>query len=692
MAIVYDYFGNPVALTPPGTTTLTTANLVGKTLTGPAGNVVFKLDSTGGHTIIGKGGNDTFIGVTATDTIVEPAGSTGIDTAYVSGNYVMGPALSNLVVGWAPGGVYGNSRQNYIVSSAANITIDGGGGNDVLTGTTGDTFRFDANSGYDVITNFTPGARASIGANPETVQLAGYAQFQSFAQVQSQLIQVGKDVVLHLDANDAIKFLNTTVSQFTADNFLLDNAPATKTLRMTFDDEFGTSSLSASTGGLETLWRTDYGWGNDNNAVLARTLPTNNEQQLYVDPTLVSTVTGQAVPIDPFSVKNGALVITAAPTPANELTALSGYKFTSGLLSTRDSFTQTYGYFEAKIQVPSTPGAWPAFWLYSANGSKAEIDIMESHGGNNWTATTHDYATGSDVSAGSSIYTPGLSASPHVFGLLWTPSTITWFLDGVAVRSIATPADFNTPMYIILNLALDKTTSANSPGASTTVDYVRAYSLDNLPASVVTASGGNEALNDLNGATTLVGGTGNASFYVSRTTTKVVDTTANAHNTVHAAVDYTLPANIGTLILEGTAHTATSNAQGGKLVANALGDTLIGVGGIDTLVGGTGNDTLIAGSGKTTMTGGGGNDVFRFGAKLGLDEITDYNPAGDRLDLTALAGHAFTLSATSGGAMLTLAGDGQIFFDHLTPQALAGSAGFSVSAIHTSGSGFAGTI
>ncbi|MGX9080478.1 hypothetical protein ACWTQY_32005, partial [Klebsiella pneumoniae] len=95
----------------------------------------------------------------------------------------------------------------------------------------------------------------SVGDNPETVQLSGYAKFKTFAQVKAAMTQVGSDVVLKLDANDAIKFLNTKIGDFSADNFLLRNAPATSALKMTFSDEFS-NSPSASGGGLQTLWRT----------------------------------------------------------------------------------------------------------------------------------------------------------------------------------------------------------------------------------------------------------------------------------------------------------------------------------------------------------------------------------------------------------------------------------------------------
>ena len=632
-----------------------------------------------------------FYAVTSTDKLSEPAGYTGTATAYVSSDYVMDPFLTNMTVMWATSGVCGKARNNWIVSNVANITIDGGAGNDVLTGSAGDSFRFDAGSGYDVITNFLAGARTSVSTNPETVQLSGYAQFKTFAQVKAAMTQVGSDVVLQLDANDAIRFQNTTIGAFTKDNFLLASSVVTKKMTVTFDDEFSGTSLSASGGGLNTLWRTDYGWGGNPNALAARTLPQSGEKELYVDPAMVSTVTNTAVGINPFSLRNDALTITAAPVPASQQAALYGYKFSSGMLSTRDSFTQTYGYFEARMKLPAGGGAWPAFWLYSVSGG-SEIDIMESHAADSWTATTHSFATGSEVTGSSTIYTPDLSTAWHTFGLLWTATTITWYLDGVAVRQIATPADMNGPMYMVLDLAMDSSTPANSPGAQMSVAYVHAFSLDNLPASVVTGGASNDILNDTNGATTLTGGAGDDTYSVSRTTTRVVEAAGGGLDTVYASVDYTLPANVEKLVLTGSATHGTSNAAGGTIMGNDNGDTLTGGAGTDILIGGAGNDRLIAGSGTTTLTGGGGMDTFVFGPAFVRAEVTDFNATADRLDLSALAGHSFTLTGTNGGTMMAIGGVGNIFFDAIGASALAGSSGLSVHSIKAVGATWSGVI
>jgi serralysin len=691
MTVVYDYFGNVVAQSATYNDIITPASAVHGVINGTAGADLFQLGGTGGHIVIGNGGNDVFYGITSTDILTEPTNYTGLATAYVQSNYVMYPWMTNMVVMWATAGVYGNAKNNYIVSNVQNISIDGGTGNDVMTGSAGDSFRFDANSGYDVITNFQPGARTSISVTPETVQLAGYLSFRTFAQVQAAMTQVGANVILKLDANDAIEFLNTKISAFTADNFLLDSTPSASSLKMTFDDEFSNGVLSASTGGLQTLWRTDYGWGNNANATMAHTLTGTGEQEIFVDPTMVSLVNNQQVTINPFSFQNGSLVIHAAPTPTADLTELSGYKYTSGMISTRDSFTQTYGYFSASMKLPSGGGAWPAFWLYSVSGG-AEIDIMESHGPDTWTATTHSFATGTEISAGSTIYTPYMSNGYHTFSLLWTATSITWFLDGTAVRSVATPADMNGPMYMMLGMAMDSTTTSSFTGADMDIAWVRAYSLNNMPASVVTASNGVATLNDLNGATTLIGGTGDDTFYVSRTSTQVVDSDAAGNNIVYSSVNYVLPTNVKKLYLTGTATTATSNSVGGTLFANNLGDTLISTTGNDTLVGGTGNDTLVVGSGKDILTGGGGSDIFRFGALVGQDLITDYNTSKDSLDLTALAGHAFTLNDTNGGTMMTITGDGSVFFSGVSSAALAASSGFAPATLSHNAYNYSGTF
>jgi hypothetical protein len=60
-------------------------------------------------------------------------------------------------------------------------------------------------------------------------------------------------------------------------------------------------------------------------------------------------------------VSGGMLSITAK----QELSGASHY--TSGRIRTRGLYDVKYGYMEARIQIPSGPGMWPAFWMLSTN-------------------------------------------------------------------------------------------------------------------------------------------------------------------------------------------------------------------------------------------------------------------------------------------------------------------------------------
>ncbi|HEX8445329.1 MAG TPA: family 16 glycosylhydrolase [Sphingomonas sp.] len=550
-------------------------------------------------TWIGGDGDDRYYQVTSATKIVEKANE-GIDTVYVVGSYIMADHIENLEVGYADG-VVGNGLANYMKGSARTESLDGAGGNDVLTGGGGgDAFVFNANSGRDVITDFHTGPSANVAVNPDTVRLTGYAQFTSFAQVKAAMTQVGSDVVLNLDANNAIKFLDTTLSGFTADNFQLRYTPSA--LKTSFSEDFNSLSLWDGQGG--GTWRPDYGWGNDRNASMARTLSSTGEKQLYVDPTLLSRVTGTEMGLNPFSIKNGILNIHAEAAATDLVDDLSGYKFTSGLLSTRNSFTQTYGYFEARMDIPSGQGVFPAFWLYTSQGNGSELDVMEAHGGDVTTVAIHDRSTGTDVPLGTTVFTPDVTEGFHNYGVMWTKETVTWYIDGVAIKSIPTPADMHGPMYLIVNLALDSKVAADFKGADLQVDYVRAYTLDNVPESLTGVTSGGPAadfMSGTKGADILVGGANNDMYYVDHAGDRIVEKANEGTDTVRAAVDWTLGDNLENLTLVGAAIKGTGNELSNILTGNQLNNILSG---------GAGNDKLDGGAGADRLIGGTGNDVY----------------------------------------------------------------------------------
>ncbi|WP_419730630.1 glycoside hydrolase family 16 protein [Lichenicola sp.] len=173
--------------------------------------------------------------------------------------------------------------------------------------------------------------------------------------------------------------------------------------------------------------------------------------------------------IDPFSILDDVLLLTATPIPARAAATLPAdmpRQYLSGSFNTYP-FSQTYGYFEVTAKVPSGPGLWPAFWLLPIDQSwPPEIDITEilgddvrtayfsiHSGDRSWVASQPDSYNGSTTTEKTGR-TIDLSTDYHRYGLDWTTRTITFYIDGVAVGSRPTPADMRKPFYLIVNLAV----------------------------------------------------------------------------------------------------------------------------------------------------------------------------------------------------------------------------------------------
>jgi beta-glucanase (GH16 family) len=208
-----------------------------------------------------------------------------------------------------------------------------------------------------------------------------------------------------------------------------------------------------------------HGWG-------------NGENQYYTDS-----------PDNSF-IQDGMLVIQALE--QNYL----GKPFTSARLTTQGKVTQQYGRIEARIQIPTGTGIWPAFWMLGENFDtvgwprSGEIDIMENIGSEPWVVhgTLHGpgYSGGSGV--GTSYRLPDRSpfhANFHVYAVEWEPDEIRWYVDDALYNTI-TPDDlpgdwvYDQPFFIILNVAVggrwpgypDQTTEFPQ---RMLVDYVRIY-------------------------------------------------------------------------------------------------------------------------------------------------------------------------------------------------------------------------
>lgn len=97
----------------------------------------------------------------------------------------------------------------------------------------------------------------------------------------------------------------------------------------------------------------------------------------------------------------------------------------------------------------------------------------------------------------------------------------------------------------------------------------------------------------------------------------------------------------------------------GAIQGEAGRDILFGSTTNDTLSGGDGDDWLAGGGGGDTLTGGAGNDTFAFLAitdsQSGIrDTITDFTSGSDKIDISALAPTAHTLTPSGSNTTLTV--------------------------------------
>jgi beta-glucanase (GH16 family) len=240
--------------------------------------------------------------------------------------------------------------------------------------------------------------------------------------------------------------------------------------KLTFADEFDTLNL--------LHWDPKFPWG--------RFLH-NGEKEIYVDPTYTGD-SSMSLGLNPFSVNDGILTIRAdRATPALRQ-HLQGQLYTSGLLTTKYSFSQLYGYFEMRAKFPLGRGLWPAFWLLPTDQSwPPEIDVVEILGDQPSTLyTTVHMVVGTknkrDDKIGFGSRVPDVTMNFHTYGVMWSPNYIAWYFDGKRVAYTTTPANVRKPMYILINLAVGGDWPGQPDGntkfpADMQVDYIRAYAL-----------------------------------------------------------------------------------------------------------------------------------------------------------------------------------------------------------------------
>jgi len=220
----------------------------------------------------------------------------------------------------------------------------------------------------------------------------------------------------------------------------------------------------------------------------------NNELQFYTARPENASLDGQ-----------GHLAITAVKEKYPPgCTGGSCRDYTSARIITRGLFEQSLGRWEARIQLPSGRGLWPAFWLLGASYDSVgwpacgEIDIMELRGQE--PGVVHGSLHAPGYFGGSAITAPSVCApqagSPcpfdagfHVFAVEVEKDRITFEVDGAVYQQVErrllpteTQWPFDHPFFLLLNVAVGGA-YVGAPDVTTVfpqtmlVDYVRYYQL-----------------------------------------------------------------------------------------------------------------------------------------------------------------------------------------------------------------------
>lgn len=155
---------------------------------------------------------------------------------------------------------------------------------------------------------------------------------------------------------------------------------------------------------------------------------------------------------------------------------VAGLSYTSGMVASYPSFNTTYGYFEARMLLADVPDAWPAFWMMPTRQVRhPEYDIMENDGKTSFNNITyHTLHSPEGANSTNYGYPEDVGNEWHTFGLLWEPTRLRWYVDGVQVKDLMYSSD--DPMYLICNLAGKKESTPPAP-FSIKISHIRGWAL-----------------------------------------------------------------------------------------------------------------------------------------------------------------------------------------------------------------------
>ncbi len=622
-------------------TLIGTASLVG---TGNGANDTL-VSNTSVDTLVAGAGNDLLVVNNAADAILASSGGKrgtfGNDTiaASVSDTLIAGINTLVLTGSTALSGT-GNSAADELVANAGNSTLLAGSGADTLVGGAGNDL-FVINSASDVVQDSHSGTNSTLQsslstalvANVNTLVLSGTGNLTGTANA-------GNDTLV---SNSGI---DTLVGGAGNDLFVLNNA-----------NDVVQDSIAGTNDTIQTAF-SEVLPTNVNTVVLTGTASVtaraNNGNDLLVSNSGVNTLVG-GTGNDAFIVNNSQDLVQASASGAtNTIEATVSFVLpanvgslallgTAGLTGTGNSLNDVISANAGNDTLVAGTGLAT---LVGGTGNDTFVvnnvgDVVQD------SSTTASNAIQSSVSyvLPTNVNSLQLAGTANLSGTANNGNDTLVSNSGVDTLV----AGGGNDLFVINNPG-DLIELGASPGNDTVMSSVSYVLPSNLNALVLTgsaaltgtANAANDTLISNSGVDTLVGGAGNDLFVLNNAADVIQLGSTFGTDTVDASFSYSLPSNINTLALTGTAGlVATGNNNNDLIVANAGNDTLVSGSGVDTLVAGTGNDLLVINN---------PNDVIELPANPGNDTVVAaFNyalPSGvNTLELTGSAGLVGTANA-----------------------------------------------
>lgn len=229
---------------------------------------------------------------------------------------------------------------------------------------------------------------------------------------------------------------------------------------LTFEDDFDATRLDQS------KWMTGYYWGK---ALMNETYVLAGEKQFFKE--------------ENIELRDSVARITTRKENTTGKTwdlqhgfITRPFNFTSGLISTGQSFRQKFGRFEAKIRFSAAAPIVNAFWLVGETIAP-QIDVVKS-----------SYKKGKMVDCGlhtlngskevvhklSKIKGASFTGDFYIYSLEWSPEALIWKINGQEVNRITSNIP-NEAMYLTFCTTLPKEPDDRQVPATLEIDWIRCY-------------------------------------------------------------------------------------------------------------------------------------------------------------------------------------------------------------------------